>query len=111
MCTEISRITDILKRVGVDEASHFGIVVSRLEIVQPRFAVIVVTAVADGIDVRDVGRVGDALSTLYQISPSLSRFPAANFKNYRFATHGWGLNFKTPKKTPPTEVGGEHCCF
>jgi hypothetical protein len=38
----------------------------------------------------DVGRVGDVLPILYQISPSLSRFPAANFKNYRFATHGWG---------------------
>ena len=55
----------------------------------------VIRAVVDKADERTVRTevfetVGCRLPTLYQIPPFLSRFPAANFKNYRFTTHGWG---------------------
>ena len=38
------------------ESAGFGVVVSCLEVVQPRLGVVVVASVADGVDVADVGR-------------------------------------------------------
>ena len=47
--------TEVLEGICVQKSAGFGIVVSRLEIVEPGFRIVVVTAVADGVDIENVG--------------------------------------------------------
>ena len=47
-----------LRLVCVDEAAGFGVVVAGLEVVEAGLAIVVITAVADGVDVADEGGGG-----------------------------------------------------
>jgi len=79
--------TEVLEGVGVDKAAGTGVIITRLEIVETCLRIIVITTVTNGVDVEDIG---DGGVRLYYTKPQ-------NACQY--------------KETPPTEVGGEHCCF
>ena len=65
--------TEIFEGIRIDEAAHCGVIITGLQVIEAGFGIVVVATVAEGVDMRDVGCVGDVLPILYQIPPRVSR--------------------------------------
>ena len=61
-------------KISVDEATYFGVIVARLEVVQAGFGIVVIATVAEGVDVGNIRRCnifGILAVDLYDLTPCI----------------------------------------
>jgi hypothetical protein len=95
--------------IRIDESSDYGIIVSALQVIEPRLIVIVVATVAEGVDEGDMGGVGNGVTVSVNHGEKLSEGGIGIVANY--GSRPVGIDFRQSNDVPleilhyPVDVG------